>query len=80
MPEGLDVYQQAIWHAGTGHWEKAHQLIQDLPDKKAAHIHAYLHREEGDQWNAEYWYAKAGQPVPNTSLREEWEALVKTYC
>jgi hypothetical protein len=45
-------------------WEKAHQLIQDLTDKNAAWIHAYLHRKEGDVWNADYWYRKAGKQRP----------------
>ena len=26
-------------------------------------MHAYLHRKEGDQGNAAYWYGRAGKPV-----------------
>jgi len=26
-------------------------------------VHAYLHRKEGDQGNAAYWYARAGKAV-----------------
>lgn len=58
-----------------GQWDAAHELVQDLPDKTAAWIHAYLHRKEGDQWNAEYWYRKANQPVFNGSLEEEWHHI-----
>ena len=25
-------------------------------------IHALLHVIEGDQWNADYWFSKAGKP------------------
>lgn len=74
-PATLNVYQEAIWFAGAGQWDKAHELIQDLPDRTAAHIHAYLHRVEGDLWNADYWYAKAGKVRPPATLDEEWESI-----
>ena len=79
LPDGLSVYEKALWFAGKGDWEKAHDLIQDVDDKQAAQIHAYLHRKEGDLSNARYWYAKAGTQMPELSLEEEWESLV-TYC
>ena len=25
--------------------------------------------------NARYWYAKAGKPIPTTSLDDEWQAI-----
>lgn len=79
MPAGLTIYQETLWHAGAGNWNKAHDLIQDLPGKDAALLHAHLHRVEGDQWNADYWYSKAGEKSPGISLQQEWEALVKRY-
>jgi len=42
-------------------------------------VHAYLHRKEGDLWNADYWYAKAKKDRPLVSLEEEWENLVKQF-
>ncbi len=77
-PQALSVYVQAMWYDAKGNWEKAHQLIQDLPDKNAAWIHAYLHRKEGDTWNADYWYNRAGRKRPQASLNEEWEEIVST--
>ncbi len=77
-PATLNVWQQSLWYAATGNWNKAHELIQDLPDRVSAHIHAYLHRVEGDQWNADYWYRRAEQKRPRQSLQEEWETLVKS--
>lgn len=74
-PPEASVYLQALWHEAKGDWDKAHVLIQDLPDKNAAWLHAYLHRQEGDTWNADYWYSKAGRKRPATSLQEEWEQI-----
>ena len=75
-PAGFDIYLEALWEDGRGNWDRAHTLIQDLTDRKAAWIHAYLHRKEGDIWNADYWYSKAGKKRPEMTLEEEWEHLV----
>ena len=75
-PQGISVYVQALWYDAKGNWEKAHELIQDLPDKDASWIHAYLHRKEGDSWNADYWYNKAGRKRPLLSLEQEWEQIL----
>jgi hypothetical protein len=42
-------------------------------------VHAYLHRKEGDIWNADYWYNRAKQTRPNVSLEKEWEQLVLEF-
>ena len=76
-PTDASVYLKALWHDAKGNWKKAHELIQDLPDKTASRIHAYLHRKEGDTWNADYWYNKAGKKKPAIALEEEWEQIVK---
>lgn len=78
-PAQASVYLKALWHDAKGDWEKAHELIQDLPDKNAAWIHAYLHRKEGDVWNADYWYRNAGRQRPALSLQEEWEQLTAAF-
>ena len=75
-PSGTSVYIEAMWYDAKGNWSKAHELIQDITDKNAAWIHAYLHRKEGDTWNADYWYTKAGKKRPLLSLEEEWEQIV----
>lgn len=74
-PKGISGYLQALWYDAKGNWQKAHELIQDLPDKDASWIHAYLHRKEGDSWNADYWYSKAGRKRPAVSLEKEWEDI-----
>ena len=74
-PAGINVYLKALWYEGKGDWEKAHNLVQDMPDKNASWVHAYLHRKEGDTWNPDYWYSKASKKRPFVSLDEEWEQM-----
>ncbi|MBD0350125.1 MAG: hypothetical protein ICV65_03110 [Flavisolibacter sp.] len=74
-PKHASVYMKALWYDARGDWDKAHQLIQDVPDNNASWIHAYLHRKEGDIGNADYWYHRAGKKRPSISLAEEWEQL-----
>ncbi|MBS1750747.1 MAG: hypothetical protein JST63_12645 [Bacteroidetes bacterium] len=78
-PPAISVYLQALWYDGKGDWHKAHELIQDIDDKKAAWVHAYLHRKEGDQGNAKYWYSRAGKTFPAVSLQQEWEMIVAAF-
>jgi hypothetical protein len=73
----LSVYLKAMWYDAKGDWDKAHHIIQDVPDKNASWIHAYLHRKERDVGNADYWYSKADRKRPVISLDEEWEEIVK---
>jgi hypothetical protein len=69
----------ALWHDGKGSWDKAHELVQDDPSSGAAWIHAYLHRKEGDLWNADYWYRRAGRERPDCSVEKEWNNLVREF-
>ncbi len=70
-------YRKALYHDAQGDWHKAHDIVDRLTDPQASHIHAYLHRKEGDQWNASYWYNRANQPVCTGSIEEEWQSLWK---
>jgi len=72
----MNVYQQALNRDKMGDWNGAHDLIQDLPDPMAVAIHGYLHWKEGDEFNARYWYNRAGRQLPNNSLEEEWKVLM----
>ncbi|MDP9230000.1 MAG: hypothetical protein M3O67_04910 [Bacteroidota bacterium] len=75
-PINLSSYFQSLWYDEKGNWQKAHNIIQDIEDKTAAWIHAYLHRKEGDKGNARYWYNRAGKPMPDYSLQQEWQEIV----
>ncbi len=70
---------KALWYDGKGNWHLAHEQVDHLSDRDAAHVHAYLHRVEGDQWNANYWYRQAKQLPFEGSLAEEWEMLIAKF-
>jgi hypothetical protein len=78
-PEQVSVYLQSLWHERKGQWDKAHGLVDHLEERKAARVHAYLHRREGDASNAMYWYRRAGIAWPAQSMDLEWEELVKYF-
>ncbi len=75
-PENISVYLLSLWYDATGDWDKSHSTIQDIDSKNAEWIHAYLHRKEGDTFNADYWYRRAGKKRPDSTLSEEWNELV----
>ena len=62
LPSSLSAEAQSLWHAKQGNWEAAHNIAQDIPSVMGSWIHALLHVIEGDQWNADYWFAKAKKP------------------
>lgn len=76
-PGGLSLAIQALWWDAKGYWNAAHQCAQAQDDKHGAWVHAYLHRKEGDQANAYYWYRRAGNPAATTSLSEEWQQIAR---
>jgi hypothetical protein len=38
-----------------------------------------LHRKEGDEANASYWYSRAGKLKPQISFNEEWQIIVTSH-
>lgn len=70
---------KALWYDAKGDWKLAHDQVDHLSSKSASRVHAYLHRKEGDSWNADYWYGKAGEKRPDLSLDEEWELLFNRF-
>lgn len=75
-PRGLAAPLQALWWDGKGDWGRAHSLVDELDTPEGMAVHAYLHRKEGVEWNAEYWYKRAGRHFHRPTLEAEWEALV----
>ena len=75
-PQDISVYLLALWYDAKEDWDQSHTTIQDVDTKNAAWIHAYLHRKEGDTFNADYWYRRAGKKRPDVTIKEEWNNLV----
>ena len=75
-PAGLAEPLLALWWDAAGDWDRAHAIVADHEGADAAWVHAYLHRKEGDEENARYWYARAGRPVARGALEAEWDGIV----
>lgn len=76
-PAGLPLPVQALWWDAKGDWSRGHDLINDMETPDAMAVHAYLHRKEGQGWNAEYWYKRAGRKYHRSELEDEWQALAE---
>ena len=70
---------RAMWFDAQGDWEASHNIAQDMHNTNGSWIHAYLHRKEGDRFNAGYWYRMAGRQFPVISLEEEQKQLVEYF-
>lgn len=95
IPENLDVFYLSIkesepchdwptrlksmWWDVKGNWEASHTIAQEISSEDGNWIHAYLHRKEGDRFNAEYWYRVANKLYPQISLDEEQKELVAHF-
>ncbi|MCB0283795.1 MAG: hypothetical protein KDF60_14515 [Calditrichaeota bacterium] len=79
VPEKLSDLLKALWFEAQGDWDKAHKIVQNMSSAKAANIHAYLHRKEGDDNNALYWYSNAGESFYHGSFADEWNELVQKF-
>ena len=76
-PFDLSEVLTSLWWDKKGDWDTAHSIAQEIPTVQGSAVHAYLHREEGVLWNADYWYSRAGRVRPEMSLEEEWRRLAE---
>ena len=79
-PTNLSGPLAALFWDARGEWDKAHAAAQAIASPQGSLIHAYLHRKEGDQGNARYWYDRAGRAVFRGTLEEEWRAIATELC
>ncbi len=79
-PTDLNVCIRALWYDALGDWEAAHNLVGDLDGSDAAWVHAYLHRKEGDLWNADYWYRRARKTRSEQTIAQEWQHLLNSLA
>ena len=66
-----------LWWDAKGDWTRAHESAQQDEGAEGSWVHAYLHRKEGDQSNATYWYRRAAKPVSHEPLEAEQDAIVR---
>jgi hypothetical protein len=76
-PAELGLALAGLWWDAKGDWKRAHESAQRDEGPDGSWVHAYLHRKEGDQDNATYWYGRAGKPVCGESLDAEWLSIVE---
>jgi hypothetical protein len=77
-PAGLSHALTGLWWDAKGEWKRAHESAQQDEGVAGSWVHAYLHRKEGDQANAAYWYNRAGKPVCREPLDAEWLSIVRS--
>jgi len=78
-PPGLPPALAALWWDAKGDWDRAHEHAQEREDADGMRVHAYLHRKEGDEPNAHYWYRRAAATPSTLSLDAEWEELARGF-
>lgn len=77
-PPDWSAARRALWWDARGDWARAHAAAMEAGGgREADHVHAYLHRKEGDAANAGYWYRRAGATPFTGSLEDEHAALVR---
>jgi hypothetical protein len=76
-PAELTLALAALWWDAKGDWKRAHEAAQQDEGTEGSWVHAYLHRKEGDQGNAAYWYSRAGKSVCREPLDAEWVSIVR---
>jgi hypothetical protein len=77
-PTGLTQALTGLWFDAKGDWTRAHESAQQDEGRDGSWVHAHLHRKEGDEGNAAYWYSRAGKPVCRKPLDEEWLRIAKS--
>ena len=79
ITRALELIEAGGFRAGA-EWEKAHQICQAREGQPAFDwIHALVHRIEGDDANAGYWYRRAGQVRNPGSVEDEFRAIRRTH-
>ncbi|RAV99934.1 hypothetical protein [Pseudochryseolinea flava] len=75
-PPAVSPLLQAMWYDAKGDWNAAHNIAQDIHTHDGSWVHGYLHRKEGDESNAAYWYHRANKAFKRNTLSEEWNDIV----
>lgn len=77
VPAEFTDLEKTLWFAKKNNWEEAHRICVAYENEpKFDRIHAFLHRQEGDKFNAKWWYNKLKINIPTVSLEEELEEII----
>ena len=68
-----------LYHIKHDHRNQAHNIAEKLNSDFGNWLHALLHRIEGDEWNANYWYRQAGRKPYSGDFEQEWEEIARSY-
>jgi hypothetical protein len=81
---GLSPPVQALWWLAKGdcklgpEWERAHEICQTAEgDRDHDLVHALAHLIEGDRFNSDYWYRRAGSKRSHEDPAQEWAVVAK---
>jgi hypothetical protein len=77
-PRQLNIALAALWWDAKGDWKQSHEVAGQDEGPAAAWVHAYLHRKEGDNSNAGYWYTRADKTPSRAPLQQEWTEIVES--
>ena len=73
--EALNFLEKGDFKPGA-EMERGHQICPEHEGSQLHDwIHALVHRIEGDDSNAAYWYRRAGKTRHPGSIEEEWHAI-----
>ena len=73
--EAFDHLAAAGFTGGT-EWQAVHEICQAHEGEALFDWgHALCHRIEGDDWNADYWYGRAGRRRGSGTVAEEWSVM-----
>ena len=64
------TFIEALLWLKLGRLDPAHGIVQDDAQGLGAYIHGFLHRMEGDFWNANYWFRRVRDPKLIQSILE----------
>ncbi len=73
--EALDLLKRGNFRCGED-MDAAHEICQAQEGSPLFDwVHALVHRIEGDDWNADYWYRRAGRDRHPGPVDEEWQII-----
>lgn len=74
-----DPILQCLYLIKHDKWDEAHDIAQDIESDFGYLLHGFLHKIEGDVWNAKYWYRRANEEYKEVGIESEWYSLVEKY-